>query len=95
MPLSGVQAGGTDQQNLWLRHAVGVQGCQGRWEALVFIRAQKSDRQAKAARVQKDQVLGLTLGQALSGDLTHRPWPTREPQETLLLPRAPLASSIE
>ena len=38
MPLSGEQAGGTDPQNLWLRHAVGVQGCQGQWEALVFIR---------------------------------------------------------
>ena len=56
---------------------------------------QKSDRQAKAARVQKDQVLGLTLGQALSGDPPIAPWPTREPQETLFLPRAPLASSIE
>ena len=97
MPLSGVQAGGTDQQNLWLRLAVNVQGCQSQWEALVFIRhsGRKDDRQAKAARVQNDQVLSLRLGQALSGDLTHCPWPSREPQETHLLRRAPLASSTE
>lgn len=58
---------------------------------------QKSDRQAKAARVQKDQVLGQTLGQVLAGDSHHRPLAHPGATETLPPPRELLllASSTE